>query len=239
MPHSNGSTGSTLADCRSPSDPSRQQQPRGTSSPFWKDQTWPRSQDRSAAAESSAVHNTEKGSSERRSKRATCINASAPHTQTNQRSRTFSWSRPSLMPKTAKTDTAAPCRRVATGMRRAAGRARRRCRHAGPRGLSARDQGPHDPAKRPCGPLPGAWSRPPFRTTVTSRSTPPFAVALRRTRPIIPTTRTARFSEAAHLVFDGLKPGSTSLFKRLAKSRNLAWVHRPGALCWYDPARTA
>ena len=52
----NGSIGSTIAACWSLSGISRQMKQRQTSMPLWKDQTWPRNQDKSASGKSGAVH---------------------------------------------------------------------------------------------------------------------------------------------------------------------------------------
>jgi len=54
-PHSNGSTGSTTAACWNPSETSRQQRPRQTSTQPWKHQTWPRSLDKSASGKPGVV----------------------------------------------------------------------------------------------------------------------------------------------------------------------------------------
>ena len=53
----NGSIGSTIAACWSLSGISRQMKQRQTSMPLWKDQTWPRNQDKSASGKSGAVQN--------------------------------------------------------------------------------------------------------------------------------------------------------------------------------------
>jgi hypothetical protein len=55
-PPSNGSTGSTTAACWNPSETSRQPKPKQTSTPLWKDQTWPHNLNQTASGKPGAVH---------------------------------------------------------------------------------------------------------------------------------------------------------------------------------------
>ena len=55
-PPLNGGTGPTTADCSNPLGTFRQPRPRQTSTQLWKDQTWPRNQDKSASGKPGAVH---------------------------------------------------------------------------------------------------------------------------------------------------------------------------------------
>lgn len=62
-PPSNGSTGSTIAACWSRSEIFHQRKPKQTSTPLWKEQTWPHNLNQTASGKPGAVHSAGAGKS--------------------------------------------------------------------------------------------------------------------------------------------------------------------------------